>query len=56
MFDKISGVDIIYGKMGGEEGGIIKIFRQNFFVSVPKNFVGELFSVSLFLGIEKFYA
>ena len=29
------------------------IFCRNFFVSVPKNFVGESFSVSLISGVEK---
>ena len=37
-------------------GGIVKIFRRKFFVSVPKKFVGEPFSVSLISAIEKFYA
>ena len=40
----------------GREGASIKIFRRNIFVSVPKKFVGEPFSVSLISGIEKFYA
>ena len=39
------------------EGGSIKILRPNFFcLTVPKNFVGELFKVSLNWSIEKFYA
>ena len=29
------------------------IFCRNFFVSMPKNFVGESFSVSLTSGVEK---
>ena len=33
----------------------IKIFRRKTFVSLPKNFVGEPFSVSLFSGIENIY-
>ena len=42
---------------GGKEVGSIKIFRQIFFcLTVPKNFVGEPFSVSLISGNEKFYA
>ena len=40
----------------GEEGGFIKNFRQSLFVSAPKNFVGETFSVSLISGIEKGHA
>ena len=32
-------------------------FRSKFFrLTEPKNFVGEPFRVSLFLGIDKFYA
>ena len=37
---------------GGREGGSITIF----FLTVPKNFVKEPFSVSLISGKEKFYA
>ena len=40
-------------------GGLCHYFRfsvEIFFVSVPKNFVGEPFSVSLISGIENFYA
>ena len=40
----------------GEDRGSITIFRQKFFVTVPKIFVGEPFSVSLISGIENFYA
>ena len=36
--------------------GSIKICRQNIFVSVPKKFVGEPFSLSLIWDIEKVYA
>ena len=39
-----------------EERGSIKILRQFFLVSLPKNFVGEPFSLSLISGIENFYA
>ena len=35
--------------------GGIRICRQNMFVSVPKDFVGETFSVSPISGIEKIY-
>ena len=34
-------------------GGCIKIFRRKFFVSVPKIFVGESFTVAIISGIEK---
>ena len=34
----------------------INFFRRRFFVSVPKIFVGEPFSVSLISGIEKVFA
>ena len=34
-------------------GGSIKIFRRKFFVSVPKIFVGESFTVALISGTEK---
>ena len=37
-------------------GGIIKIVFENFCLTVPKNFVVEPFSPSLFSGIEKTYA
>ena len=56
MFHQISGIEKKLSKSGGEEGGGIKFFPQNFLVSVPKQFVGEPFSVSLISGIEKFYA
>ena len=40
--------------MGEEEEGSITIFCRKFFcLTVPKNFVGEPFSVSLISGIEK---
>ena len=39
------------------EGANITISRRIFFCfTVPKNFVGEPFSVSLISGIENFYA
>ena len=42
---------------GGRGGGSITIFRQkNVCLTVPKNFVGEPFSVSLISGTERFYA
>ena len=44
-------------KWGWEKGGSIKIFRRNcFYVTVPKNSVGEPFSVSLISGSEKVFA
>ena len=37
--------------------GSIKIFAQNFFcLTVPKNFIGEPFSVSLISGTERLFA
>ena len=56
MFHKNSGIEKVYGNRGGEDRGSITIFRQKFLVSVPKNFVGEPFSVSLKSGNEKSYA
>ena len=41
-------------KRGERKGGSNTIFRQNFLVSVPKKFVREPFSVSLFSDIEQF--
>ena len=44
-------------KMFKVKRGSIKILRRKIFcLTVPKNFVGEPFSVSLLSGIEKFYA
>ena len=41
----------------GGEGLSIKIFLRKFFVpQCRKNFVGQPFKMSLFSGIEKFYA
>ena len=57
MFNKLSGIEKVYGKEGGIGGvGNIKIFLKNFFVSLPKKFVGEPIRVSMISGIEKFYA
>ena len=57
VFQKISGSEKFMDKSGGKDGGSIAIFRQKFFyLTVPKNSVAEPFSVSLFPGIEKFYA
>ena len=39
-----------------EDRGSITIFRQKFFVSVSKIFVGEHLSALLISGIEKFLA
>ena len=43
----------ILGKRGG---GITSLRQKHFCLIVPTNFVGETFSLSLFLGIDKFYA
>ena len=46
-----------YQKMLGiREGGIHDFPSKFFCLTVPKNFVGEPFSVSLISGIERFYA
>ena len=37
-------------------GGYEELTSKIFCLTVPTNFVGELFSVSLTSGIEKFYA
>ena len=43
--------------MDQRRGGEYQAFpSKNFCLTVPKNFVKEPFSVSLFSGIEKFYA
>ena len=42
--------------MDKKGGGGIKIFGQNLYLSVPKSFVWEPFSVSLGSGIENFIA
>ena len=39
-----------------KEGEVSRFPSKNFCLTVPKNFVGEPFSVSLISGIEKFYA
>ena len=42
--------------MDQRRGGEYQAFpSKNFCLTVPKNFVKEPFSVSLFSGIEKFY-
>ena len=45
------------GEGGGEEGGEYHDFQSKIFCpTLPENFVGEPFSVSLLSGIEKFFA
>ena len=39
-----------YRKSLDKKWGIIKIFRRKFFVSVPKTFIGESFTVAVFSG------
>ena len=51
---KISGSEEVYDKKGG--GEYQDFLSKIFCLTVPKNFVGEPFRVSLFSGIEKFYA
>ena len=54
VFQKNSGSKKIYEKEVG--GGSIKSFCRKFFcLLVPKNFIGEPFSVSIISVIEKFY-
>ena len=53
MFLKISGSEEVYGQERGEYQDILS---KNFCITVPKRFVGEPFSVSIFPGIRKFYA
>ena len=45
--------NFLYRKKFMDKRGHITIFRRKFFVSVPKNFVKEPFSVSLISGIIK---
>ena len=52
MFQKISDSE----KVQGKEGEYQDSASENFCLTVPKNFVGEPFSVSLISGIEKFFA
>ena len=42
--------------MDKREGEVSRFSFENFFLTVPKNFVGQPFRVSLISGIEKFYA
>ena len=42
--------------LGITRGAITILRRKRFCLTVPKNFVGEPFSVPLFLGIDKFNA
>ena len=48
----ISGIENFYAS----EGYVTIFCRKLFCLTVPKNSVGEPFSVSLISGIEKFYA
>ena len=54
-----SSIEKIYGKEGGRGEGRRECHNfpsKIFCLTVPKNFVGEPFRVSLILGIKKFYA
>ena len=53
VFQKISGFDEIYG---GEGGGVPGYPVEKFLSHSAKENVGEPISVSLLLGIDKFYA
>ncbi len=45
-----------YRKGLDKKGGVSRYSAEVFCFTVPKNFVGEPFSVSLISGIEKFHA
>ena len=45
-----------YRKGLDKKGGVSRYSVEVFCFTVPKKFVGEPFSVSLILGVEKFYA
>ena len=47
---------LVAKKFMDKKGGVSTFSVGNFSVTVPKNFVGELFSVSLIPGFKKFYA
>ena len=53
LFQKISGSEKVYGLERGEYQGFPS---KVFCLTVPKNFVGEPFSVSLISGVEKIRA
>ena len=56
VFQKIFGGENFLDKRGGG-GGLYQDFPSKIFcLRVPKEFVGEPISVSLFLGIDNFYA
>ncbi len=53
MFQKIYGIE----KFKEERGRDYQDFPSKiFWLALPKNFVGESYSASIFSGIEKFYA
>ena len=54
MFQKTSGGGKVHGKK--EEGGLSKLFVENFCLTVPEHFVEEPFSLSIVPGIENIYA
>ena len=47
---------LVAKKFMDKKGGVSTFSVGNFSVTLPNNFVGEPFSVSLFPGIKKFYA
>ena len=56
MFRKISGIEKFYVKEGGGGREYHDFLSKFFCLTVPKNFVGEHFSVSIISCIERFYA
>ena len=54
VFPKFSGIGEIYGEEVG--GGLPGFAVEVFCLTVPKKTVGYPISVSLFLGIDNFYA
>ena len=50
MFHKISGSEKVMDK---REGEVSRFLSKSFCLTVPKNAVGELFSLSLVSGIEE---
>ena len=56
-FKKIPVAKKFMDKRGGGGGRVYHDFQAKFFcLTLPKNIIGEPFSVSLISGIEKFYA
>ena len=52
LFQKNSGGETVYEKESGRRVGYQKFPSKFFYLTLPKNFVGEHFSLSLISGIE----